>query len=370
MSAVEFTRQYEEWLQSVIPHPLVPDDLAYKHKLMSDRDDPFPFFRATYYLWVKRWAADAGELADAPPVLAVGDTHVENFGTWRDADGRLCWGVNDFDECDDLPYTHDLVRLVAGVRFAKRGGHLKVKMAEACDLILTGYRDTLAANGTPFVLEEHHTELRAMAMAADREPGPFWAKLTKVLDLPAAELPVDARAALAVDRPAGMTDVALRPRPKAGVGSLGRPRFVVLAEWRGGWVCREAKATAPPATAWGLGTSATCRTSRAAAAAIRSPDPFYRQTGGWVVRRLAPRASRIVLDLLTDVDVGRLLTAMGAELANVHLGTPLASDTIVADLDRRPDGWLRTAAKHFADGIEADREEWLEANSSDWRTGG
>ena len=25
----------------------------------------------------------------APPVLAVGDLHVENFGTWRDAEGRL-----------------------------------------------------------------------------------------------------------------------------------------------------------------------------------------------------------------------------------------------------------------------------------------
>jgi len=31
-------------------------------------------------------------------VLAVGDLHVENFGTWRDAEGRLIWGVNDFDE--------------------------------------------------------------------------------------------------------------------------------------------------------------------------------------------------------------------------------------------------------------------------------
>ncbi len=359
MNAVEFTREYEAWLQAVIPHPLVPDDLAYKHKLMSDRDDPFAFFRATYPLWVKRWAADAGDHAEAPTVLAVGDIHLENFGTWRDADGRLCWGVNDFDECDDLPYTHDLVRLAASVRFAKRGGQLDVKLGAACDLILSGYRDTLTAKGTPFVLEEHHTELRTMAMAADREPGEFWDKMKKLLKLPAADLPDDTRAVLAVDRPAGMTEVALRPRPKAGVGSLGRPRFVALADWLGGWVCREAKATAPPATAWGLGTTATCRTAIAAASAIRSHDPFYRQVGGWVVRRLAPRASKIELDLLTDVDTDLLLTAMGAEVANVHLGTPLASEAVLADLDRRPDGWLRTAAKRFADDIEADREEWL-----------
>ena len=29
---------------------------------------------------------------DAPQVLSVGDLHLENFGTWRDADGRLVWG--------------------------------------------------------------------------------------------------------------------------------------------------------------------------------------------------------------------------------------------------------------------------------------
>jgi hypothetical protein len=40
----------------------------------------------------------APENAGAPVVTGVGDLHVENFGTWRDADARLVWGVNDFDE--------------------------------------------------------------------------------------------------------------------------------------------------------------------------------------------------------------------------------------------------------------------------------
>lgn len=359
MTAVDRIREYEEWLQTVIPHPLVPDDLAYKHELMNDRGDPFTFFRATYPLWVKRWAKDAGEYAEAPPVLAVGDTHLENFGTWRDADGRLCWGINDFDECDTLPYTHDLVRLAASVRFAKRGGQLPVRLGEACDLILTGYRETMKAGGSPFVLEEHHGDLRSMAMAADREPGRFWKRMTKLLKLDPVELPTDAMAVLVGDAPKGMTEAAFRPRPKAGVGSLGRPRFVALADWRGGWVCREVKATTPPATAWGLGTSAPCRTAIAVAGAIRSPDPFYRHAGGWVVRRLAPRASKIELDLLSDVDVGRLLTAMGAEVANVHLGTPHVGVATLADLDRRGDCWLREAAKRFAHDIEADRVAWL-----------
>src|SRR5262245_55457918 len=112
MDIAAATHQYEAWLAGHAP--LYRPDLDYKHRQMRD---PFPFFRGTYYRWVQRWAKAAGGLADAPAVLAVGDLHVENFGTWRDGDGRLCWGVNDFDEADRLPYTHDLVRLAASVRF-------------------------------------------------------------------------------------------------------------------------------------------------------------------------------------------------------------------------------------------------------------
>ena len=39
----------------------------------------------------------------------VGDLHVENYGTWRDAEGRLVCGNNDFDETCPLPYTNDVV---------------------------------------------------------------------------------------------------------------------------------------------------------------------------------------------------------------------------------------------------------------------
>ena len=51
-------------------------------------------------------------------MLGVGDLHVENFGTWRDAEGRLIWGINDFDEACPMPYTIDLVRLAASADLA------------------------------------------------------------------------------------------------------------------------------------------------------------------------------------------------------------------------------------------------------------
>ncbi len=46
------------------------------------------------------------EVARAPQIVAVGDLHVGSFGTWRDGEGRLCWGVDDFDEAYPLPYTN------------------------------------------------------------------------------------------------------------------------------------------------------------------------------------------------------------------------------------------------------------------------
>ena len=361
MDVVAATADYEAWLARFCP--LHAPDLAHKHIQMADPADPFPFFRGTYYRWATLWSAVCPDLTAAPHVLAVGDLHVENFGTWRDADGRLCWGINDFDEADHLPYTNDLVRLAASARFASKAGVLNAKTADACRAILDGYRDALAAGGTPFVLEERHPDLRAVATAAARDPVQFWAKLTKLLDDPAVEPPADARAALTRDLPSAGLNPAFRFRARAGMGSLGRPRFVALAEWSGGRVCREAKALAPPASAWAAGSTDAhgSQMNEAVGGAIRTPDPFYRTEGVWVVRRLAPHCSRIGLDSLGKADAGRVLAAMGAETANVHLGTPGAGAEVLKDVAHRKNGWLEAAARAMTEATEKDWAAWRAA---------
>jgi uncharacterized protein (DUF2252 family) len=172
VGVVESTAGYEAWLARFCP--LYAPDLAYKHAQMADPANPFPFFRGTYYRWVSLWPAACPDLTSAPRVLAVGDLHVENFGTWRDADARLCWGINDFDEADHLPHTCDLVRLATSARLARKDGVLNVKTADACRAILDGYRDALAANGTPFVLEERHPELRGRRRQFNPAIGSAW----------------------------------------------------------------------------------------------------------------------------------------------------------------------------------------------------
>src|SRR5438046_2790346 len=97
----EATRRYEAWLGSRLT--LVRADLQAKHQLMAQ--DAFSFLRATFYRWMQLFPSLCKQAADAPQVLAVGDLHAANYGTWRDAEGRLIWGINDFDEAFPLPYT-------------------------------------------------------------------------------------------------------------------------------------------------------------------------------------------------------------------------------------------------------------------------
>src|SRR5580658_8186408 len=128
MNFRESTIIYEKWLSGELE--IVPADLERKHELM--RTAIFPFLRATFYRWAEVWPKVCADCADAPEVLAVGDLHVENFGTWRDAEGRLVWGINDFDEACRMPYTIDLVRLAGSAHLAIAVERLRIERGEAC----------------------------------------------------------------------------------------------------------------------------------------------------------------------------------------------------------------------------------------------
>lgn len=49
MTFTEAIRKYETWLAGVVPASLDPSELEYKHQLLADPSNPFPFFRGTYY---------------------------------------------------------------------------------------------------------------------------------------------------------------------------------------------------------------------------------------------------------------------------------------------------------------------------------
>ncbi len=358
MQIEQATQEFEDWLGRQVA--LQADEVAYKHQQMAS-GDPFPFFRGTYYRWVQVWPEACPELQAGPRVLSVGDLHVENFGTWRDSDARLVWGINDFDEADELPWANDLVRLASSAWFAIRTGLLEISFRKACRHILAGYLAQLSGTAQPFVLEESHVELRRMAMHKVRSPVAFWKKfqvlrddLTLKVDEP------DVLAALQRALPETATQSEFRRRTQVGMGSLGKPRSVVLATHNGGFVAREAKALCGPATRWFEQTPpATSRIEEVLAKVIRSPDPMYRTDGAWIVRRLAPHCSRIELSHLSNNrDLTRLMKSMGAETANIHLGTTIEVPRVLATLQSLPKHWLDDAAKRVSKVLIKDWKSW------------
>ena len=147
----------------------------------------------------------------------------------------------------------------------------------------------------------------------------------------------------------------------AGLGSLGRERYVALAEYAGGKVAREAKSLTQSACVWAKDTksSTAIRYQEILEGAVRSLDPFVKMKSCWIVRRLAPDCSRVELASMPKVrDEMRLLSSMGFETANVHLGTHKAADKIEKDLRKRPSHWLHRAAEGMVKATMTDWHEW------------
>jgi hypothetical protein len=346
------TASYEKWLAGRLE--IVEEDLLEKHSLM--RAASFPFLRATFYRWVQLWPEVCPECHHAPAVLAVGDLHVENFGTWRDSEARLVWGINDFDEVSTMPYTIDLVRLAASAHLAIDAGHLGIEHREACAAIAAGYKEGLEAGGRPWILGEKHVWLRELVDL--RDPVAFWRKLHALPGFP-GRVPRQARRGLERMMPAAKIPYRLAHR-RAGLGSLGRQRLVALGEYAGASICREAKALAPSAWIWASAGQQHPRIGyqEALDSSVRAIDPFVRLKGGWIVRRLAPDCTRVELaDVPREKDTSKLLAAMGWETANIHLGSR-RTRAILRDLNGRPRNWLHQAAARMVKATTADWEEW------------
>ena len=359
MNIRQATSSYEAWVASHIP--IDRHALAFKHRQMAL--GLFPFLRATFYRWIQIWREAADEAARAPALLAVGDLHIENFGTWRDIEGRLIWGINDFDEVYAMPYTVDLVRLAVSAHAAAAEEHLSIRPRAASDAVLEGYRDALREAGRPFVLAEVHRWLLRIALNRSRDAAAFWAKL-EGLPKSQFQLPRDVESELRKLLPDQSLLCAKKHRV-SGLGSLGHTRVVLLGRWHGCYVAREAKALTPSACVWLSGKNGKGRIhyGKVLDCAVRVPDPFVRAYGTWLLRRLAPDCSRIELSSLpARRDEERLLYSMGWETANVHFGTRHAIPAIRRDLAKRRGNWLHKAAKAMLRATERDWRDWKESH--------
>jgi hypothetical protein len=403
MDIIKSVDRYEARLRKQLKGDFVEDDIKLKHRKMSD--GAFQFLRATYWRWsetiyqacpaLKLTARGRSRLS----VLAIGDIHIENFGTWRDAEGRLVWGVNDFDEAADMPYTIDLVRLATSAALAKV---LTPKVI--CDHVLKGYRAGMEAEPpAPFVLDREHEDMRAEFVVDEGERRKFWEKFDPVkvakdmekYEKSGKKLKHRPKVRPEPDRPGRYQKVLKRARPDgcagfityartAGTGSLGRPRFVGVGEWQGDLIVRETKTMLPSGWALKHSGSRKLRCEEIARGRHRSADPSLALHGRVLVRRLSPNDYKIEVaerkkaeTAADDVNVepdnhrpvapkalvnGRMLEAMGYDLAAVHRGTDHRRNEIRKDLDRRGADWLHSAVMAAKQMVEDDYKAWTEAH--------
>ncbi len=94
------------------------DPTAFRSKYRKMAADPHAFYRGSaclYYADVDRGAATTWVNEQSGAIWIHGDLHVEHFGTYLNAGGRLVFDVNDFDEAYIGHYTWDLQRFAASL---------------------------------------------------------------------------------------------------------------------------------------------------------------------------------------------------------------------------------------------------------------
>ncbi|BFV59826.1 DUF2252 domain-containing protein [Kitasatospora sp. CMC57] len=132
---------------------LAEDPAAFKVKFRKMAASAFAFYRGTAGLFYADLTTAPFQEFGAPyldertsRVWIHGDLHAENFGTYLNAEGRLVFNVNDFDEAYVGAFTWDVQRLAASLALL---GYAKAlsdgTIAELVRAFATAYRERIAA---------------------------------------------------------------------------------------------------------------------------------------------------------------------------------------------------------------------------------
>lgn len=242
-----------------------PERLALKYAAM--RRDAFAFFRGTAHLFYADWPARS-PLDRSPPTWACGDMHLENFGSYRGANGLAYFDINDFDEAALAPAGRDLARFTASTLLAATPMDLSAAEArQLCSQARLAYARSLRLGKAMWVERATARGLvrRLLRRVKRRTRADLLAERT-VLVRGRRCLRIDGRHALALSRGAkhavartlaasqvgrddsGFYRVIDVARRIAGTGSLGLGRYVVLVYGygpRGGNVLLDLKQAAP-----------------------------------------------------------------------------------------------------------------------------
>ncbi|CAM5637308.1 hypothetical protein SCYAM73S_01554 [Streptomyces cyaneofuscatus] len=132
---------------------LAADPAAFRVKFRKMAGSAFAFYRGTaclFYTDLEREQRGGPYLDERTGRVWIhGDLHAENFGTYMDANGRLVFNVNDFDEAYVGPFTWDLKRFAASVALI---GYAKAlsdeQITDLVRIFAAAYRERIHALAT------------------------------------------------------------------------------------------------------------------------------------------------------------------------------------------------------------------------------
>ncbi len=114
----------------------------------------FPFYRGTNYLFWDDFSEDnrLNEFSSEQTNIWIsGDLHVDNFGTYNNDENEVIFDLNDFDESVIADYQYDIWRMATSIILSISNSHptalnadKKEKIADVIDKFIESYLDTLA----------------------------------------------------------------------------------------------------------------------------------------------------------------------------------------------------------------------------------
>ena len=124
------------------------DPKAFRNKYRKMAADPHAFYRGSACLYYADVTGSRDEWVneESSAIWIHGDLHVENFGTYLNADGRLVFDINDFDEAYIGHFTWDLQRFAASLALL---GWQKALPEEDIRALIRRYVQVLSRAGRP-----------------------------------------------------------------------------------------------------------------------------------------------------------------------------------------------------------------------------
>ena len=315
---------------------------------------PFAFLRGTFWRWAEtilRGLPGPGGMQ--PPSSAVGDIHLENFGTWRDDDGRLVWGVNDFDEAAEMPYALDLVRLATSALLASHRASVRSR-GISCDCHPRGLRARACVRRRP-----------SSSTAIGPGCASCWPSRTSSAPSSGARSrrPSTSRRRRAIAR--ALADAMPRAAPRHAHRAPHRRHWQpgsAALDRRGRMARRPGRARAQGRCCFGLAAGASTRRRAIRCAEIangrfRANDPWYRHEATSSCAAFPPTTAR-------SKPTGRRRAAHARHAgrhgtrARQRASGHVHRAAIVRDLEGRKDDWLRANAKQAAAAVTRDFEDW------------